>query len=164
MTTQTRGDNAGVLAPPPLISLAALFIGLGLDWVAPIGLIETALHWTARVSLAVAIGALATWLVARGIMEFRRMGTPVDPRKPVATLVTTGIFARTRNPLYQCQGLLLLALAVVFASDWAVLLIVPWAVAMHFGVVVREERYLEAKFGDDYRRYKERVPRYGWPF
>jgi hypothetical protein len=58
----------------------------------------------------------------------------------------------------------LLALAVAFASDWAVLLIAPWAVAMHVGVVLREEQYLEAKFGDDYRRYKDRVPRYGRPF
>src|SRR5437763_9691588 len=143
MMTQTTPDNAGVIAPPPLISLAALFIGLGLDWLAPIGLLETALPRTARVSLAVLIGAVATWSAARGIMEFRRMSTPVDPRRPVAALVTTGIFGSTRNPLYQCQGLLLLALAVGFASDWTMLLIVPWAVAMHVGVVLREERYLE---------------------
>jgi protein-S-isoprenylcysteine O-methyltransferase Ste14 len=139
-------------------------IGLGLDWLAPIGLIETALPVTARVSLAVLIAALAIWSAARGFMEFRRMGTSVDPRKPVAALVTAGIFANTRNPLYQCQGLLLLALAVGFASDWTMLLIVPWAIAMHVGVVLREERYLEAKFGDDYRRYKDRVPRYGRRF
>jgi protein-S-isoprenylcysteine O-methyltransferase Ste14 len=162
--TQTRTDNAGVMASPPLISLAALFIGLGLDWLAPLGLIETALPRTARVSLAVLIGALAIWSAARGITEFRRMKTPVDPRKPVATLVTGGIFGSTRNPLYQSQGFFLLALAIGFASDWTMLLLVPWAVAMHVGVVLREERYLEVKFGDDYRRYRDRVPRYGWPF
>jgi protein-S-isoprenylcysteine O-methyltransferase Ste14 len=115
------------------------------------------------VSLAVLIRAIAIWSAARGITEFRRMNTPVDPRRPVATRVTSGIFGSSRNPLYQCQGLLPLALAVGFASDWTTLLIVPWAVAMHVGVVLREERYLEAKFGDDYRRYKDRVPRYGWP-
>lgn len=163
MMRQGRGDNAGVLAPPPLISLAGLLIGLGLDWVAPIGLIKTALPWIARVGLAAAIGAFAIWLAARGIIELRRMGTPIDPREPVNALVTTGIFAHTRNPLYQCQGLLLLAFTLVFASDWTVLVFVPWAVAMHVGVVLREEQYLEAKFGNDYRRYKERVPRYGWP-
>jgi protein-S-isoprenylcysteine O-methyltransferase Ste14 len=161
---QTRTDNAGVIAPPPLISLAALFIGLGLDWLAPVGLIETALPRTARVSLALLIGALAIWSAARGITEFRRMKTPVDPRKSVATLVTAGIFGSTRNPLYQSQGFFLLALAIGFASDWTMLLLVPWAVAMHVGVVLREERYLEVKFGDDYRRYRDRVPRYGWPF
>jgi protein-S-isoprenylcysteine O-methyltransferase Ste14 len=162
--TQARADNAGVIAPPPLISLAALLTGLGLDWLAPIGLIGAVLSNTARVGIALLIAALAVWCAARGIIEFRRMRTPVDPRQPVAALATGGIFASTRNPLYQCQGLLLLALAVGFASDWTVLLIVPWAIVMHVGVVLREERYLEARFGEDYRRYKDRVPRYGWPF
>ena len=39
----------------------------------------------------------------------------------------------------------------------------PAAAVMHVGVVKREERYLESMFGDAYRRYRERVPRYGWP-
>jgi protein-S-isoprenylcysteine O-methyltransferase Ste14 len=162
--SETRADNAGVIAPPPLISLAALLIGLGLDRLAPIGFLRAVLSTTTRVGLAVLIASLAVWCVARGVIEFRRMRTPVDPRQPVTALATGGIFARTRNPLYQCQGLLLLALAVAFASDWTLLLMAPWAVVMHTGVVLREERYLEGKFGDDYRRYKSRVPRYGWPF
>ncbi len=65
--------------------------------------------------------------------------------------------------MYQALGLLLLALAVGLASDWTALLLVPWALVMHVGVVLREERYLEQKFGDDYRRYTGHVPRYGWP-
>jgi protein-S-isoprenylcysteine O-methyltransferase Ste14 len=161
---QTTRDNAGVIAPPPLISLAALLIGLGLDRLAPIGLIDAVLPLTARVVLAVLIGAAAIWIAVRGITAFRRQGTPVNPGQPVAAIVTSGIFASTRNPLYQCQGLLLLALAIGFASDWAVLSVVPWAMAIHTGVVLREERYLEQKFGEDYRHYKARVPRYGWPF
>jgi len=66
--------------------------------------------------------------------------------------------------MYQAFALLLLALAVGLASDWTALLLVPWALVMHFGVVRREERYLERKFGDEYRRYRAQVPRYGWPF
>jgi protein-S-isoprenylcysteine O-methyltransferase Ste14 len=163
MAQQATHDNAGVIAPPPLISLAALLVGLALDRLAPIGFIEASLSRTVRLVLAVLVGALAIWVAARGIMAFRRHGTAVDPRRPVSALVTSGIFASTRNPLYQSQGLLLLALAIAFASDWAVLSIVPWAVAMHVGVVQREERYLERRFGDDYRRYVARVPRYGWP-
>jgi protein-S-isoprenylcysteine O-methyltransferase Ste14 len=65
--------------------------------------------------------------------------------------------------MYQALGLALLALAIGVASDWTALLIVPWALVMHAGVVLREEQYLERKFGDDYRRYKSQVPRYGWP-
>lgn len=157
-------DNAGVIAPPPLISIAALLVGLGLDRLFPIGVIEALLSFRQRLVVAAIIGGLAVWIAVRGIGRFRAIGTPVDPRQSVTALATTGIFARTRNPLYQCQGLLLLALAIGFASDWAVLMVVPWALVMHFGVVRREERYLEGKFGEEYRRYLARVPRYGWPF
>jgi protein-S-isoprenylcysteine O-methyltransferase Ste14 len=58
--------------------------------------------------------------------------------------------------------LLLAGIAAVLASDWLVILLVPTVLVLHFGVVLREERYLEAKFGEDYRRYKASVPRYGW--
>ena len=54
-------------------------------------------------------------------------------------------------------------LAVILAGDWLLVLLVPMAFALHHGGVLREERYLEAKFGDLYRLYRDRVPRYGWP-
>jgi protein-S-isoprenylcysteine O-methyltransferase Ste14 len=54
-------------------------------------------------------------------------------------------------------------LAILLASDWMLVMTVLLAVILHLGVVRREERYLEAKFGDVYRRYRDRVPRYGWP-
>jgi protein-S-isoprenylcysteine O-methyltransferase Ste14 len=54
----------------------------------------------------------------------------------------------------------LFGVALLFALDWLVLLIIPSCLLLHFGVVMREERYLERKFGDAYRRYRESVPRY----
>ena len=48
--------------------------------------------------------------------------------------------------------------------DWTLVMLVAGALLIHFGVVRREERYLEAKFGDAYRRYRDAVPRYGLPF
>ena len=65
--------------------------------------------------------------------------------------------------MYVGFGFITAGLAVTFASDWTLMLMIPAAIAMHRGVVMREERYLEAKFGDTYRQYKTRVPRYGWP-
>jgi protein-S-isoprenylcysteine O-methyltransferase Ste14 len=59
--------------------------------------------------------------------------------------------------------LFLAGLAVLLASDWMLVMTIVFVPVIHFGVVKREERYLEAKFGDTYRRYKESVPRYGWP-
>jgi protein-S-isoprenylcysteine O-methyltransferase Ste14 len=62
-------------------------------------------------------------------------------------------------------GLLLFVagLALLLASDWTLVMTVMLAFVLHIGVVKREERYLEAKFGDVYRRYRDAVPRYGWP-
>jgi protein-S-isoprenylcysteine O-methyltransferase Ste14 len=54
-------------------------------------------------------------------------------------------------------------LAVLTASDWMLVMCLPLAFTLHAGVVRREERYLEARFGTAYRRYRDAVPRYGWP-
>jgi protein-S-isoprenylcysteine O-methyltransferase Ste14 len=75
-------------------------------------------------------------------------------------LVTDGIYQRTRNPLYVGIIIAQYAVALIFALDWLLLLIVPGWVVLHFAVVRREESYLEGKFGEAYRRYKARVPRY----
>jgi protein-S-isoprenylcysteine O-methyltransferase Ste14 len=64
--------------------------------------------------------------------------------------------------MYIGLGLFLVGLAVALASAWTLAMLVPAALALHYGVVKREERYLEAKFGDDYRAFKASVPRYGW--
>jgi protein-S-isoprenylcysteine O-methyltransferase Ste14 len=59
---------------------------------------------------------------------------------------------------------MLIGLAIIFGSDWTFVTAIPAALVIHNGVVLREERYLDRKFGEDYRRYVASVPRYGWPF
>jgi protein-S-isoprenylcysteine O-methyltransferase Ste14 len=160
---QSEKDHPGVIALPPLIALTTFVAGLVLDWLVPIGAANAMLPRPWRYVLAALLFALAAFIFLRAIRMFRQVGTNMDVRKPALALAASDIYAKTRNPMYQGQGILLLALAVAFASDWTALLLVPWALVMHFGVVRREARYLEGKFGDDYRRYKEGVKRYGWP-
>jgi hypothetical protein len=62
-----------------------------------------------------------------------------------------------------CADLLLARVAIAPAFDWMLVLLVPAALILHFGVVKREERYLETKFGESYRAYMSKVPRYGMP-
>jgi protein-S-isoprenylcysteine O-methyltransferase Ste14 len=62
--------------------------------------------------------------------------------------------------MYTAIILFLAGLAIALGSDWLLVLAVPAAIILHFGVVKREERYLEAKFGESYREYMQRVPRY----
>jgi len=93
---------------------------------------------------------------------FRAAGTNVEPWKASTALVAGGLYAYVRNPIYVGMVLILAGLAFLFASDWTlVLTVVAFVPAIHFGVVLREERYLTAKFGEAYRRYVATVPRYG---
>jgi len=156
-------DTAGVIAPPPLIALATLVIGVVGDWLLPLNALASVLNWPARIGIGAVLLLAGGALVVVGEQAFKQVGTNVKPWRPSLALATTGIYAHLRNPMYVGAILILTGLAAALASDWMAILLLPTAVLLHFGVVRREERYLDAKFGEDYRRYKATVPRYGWP-
>jgi protein-S-isoprenylcysteine O-methyltransferase Ste14 len=150
-------DSPGVVAPPPLILLAAFLIGLGLEilWPLPLGL-GRGVRWTVGGVLIAAAVALA----ASGIREFRRAGTNLAPHLPATSVVTGGPFGWSRNPLYLSMHLFLAGLAFLCDTVWLLVMLAPFFLAIRHGVIAREERYLEGKFGEDYRRYKARVRRW----
>ena len=160
--TETR-DNAGVIAPPPLIALTAVVLGLALDWLLPAFVSRVLLSWPERIVIAVVLIAAGAALAIPAMRGFRSAGTHVEPWKPSTALVTGGIFGWLRNPMYVGLALLLTALSILLACDWMLVMTIIFVPVIHFGVVKREERYLEGKFGDAYRSYKARVPRYGIP-
>jgi protein-S-isoprenylcysteine O-methyltransferase Ste14 len=156
-------DVANVIAPPPLLALAAVVLGLLLDYVAPAYLLDVLLSWGTRILLGLELIVAGLALAIAALRGFRSAGTNPEPWKPSTALFTTGVFALLRNPMYVGGTAALIGLAILIASDWMVVTTVIMALVLHFGVVKREELYLEAKFGDAYRQYKARVPRYGIP-
>jgi protein-S-isoprenylcysteine O-methyltransferase Ste14 len=100
--------------------------------------------------------ALATW----GRATMRRGGTNIDPREPALALVTDGPFRFSRNPLYVAITLFYLGLTLIADALWPLLLLVPLLWVTHYGIVLREERYLENKFGETYLSYKRQVRRW----
>jgi protein-S-isoprenylcysteine O-methyltransferase Ste14 len=100
--------------------------------------------------------AFAAW--ARTL--FRRAGTNVNPRRPVTTIVSRGPFRVTRNPMYLSMVIGFIGATFAMRSVWGLALVVVLALVLHFGVILREEPYLEAKFGDTYRDYRRRVRRW----
>lgn len=154
-------DNAGVIVPPPLLVLAAVVLGLLLDYVAPAYLLGVLLSWGTRIILGIELIAAGLALIIIARRTFQAAGTHVEPWKPSTAVVTTGVFAWLRNPMYVGGTAALLGLAILLASDWMVVMTVILTLVLHFGVVKREERYLEARFGEPYRRYLAAVPRYG---
>jgi len=90
----------------------------------------------------------------------RRADTPVDPREPVSRLVTAGPFRYTRNPAYLAMTMIYGGITSLANSLPPILLLPTALLAMRRGVIEREERYLEDRFGEEYLRYKSRVRRW----
>jgi protein-S-isoprenylcysteine O-methyltransferase Ste14 len=74
--------------------------------------------------------------------------------------VTSGIHGRSRNPIYVGLFLIYVGIGVAARSPWILIFTLPLALVMRYGVVAREEAYLERRFGDAYRQYKTRVRRW----
>jgi protein-S-isoprenylcysteine O-methyltransferase Ste14 len=152
-----------VIAPPPLIALIVVVVGLLLDRLLPADVLSVLLSFWARVLLGVVLAGAGGAIAVVAEFQFKAVGTNVMPWKPALHLATDGIYQHVRNPMYVGLALLVAGIAIGLASDWMLVLLVPAALVMHFFVVRREERYLEAKFEEAYRNYMARVPRYGWP-
>lgn len=157
------GDTPGVIAPPPLIALGAVLIGLALDWLAPAYILTVLLSLETRLPIGLLLIVCGCLLAYGGFRSFGRAGTEVNPYRPSSMLATTGVYAYLRNPMYVGLGLIVGGIGIALASDWILVMLVIAALIIHFGVVLREERYLAAKFGTAYARYCEAVSRYGWP-
>ncbi|CAA9416074.1 hypothetical protein AVDCRST_MAG82-1114 [uncultured Rubrobacteraceae bacterium] len=149
-------DNPGVVAPPPLIYLSALAAGLLVNSIYPVRSLPRGVSRVAGLPLV--FGGLLIGLL--GVREMRRAQTNVDPYKPTTAIVQRGPYRLTRNPLYVGMTLMYGGFSVL-ANALAPILVLPAVFAvMRRGVIEREERYLERKFGDEYLQYKERVRRW----
>lgn len=149
-------DRPGVIAPPPFIYALALAIGFGLDALLPSASLPAALRWPFGGALLVVGLALA----AAFFTAFRRARTPIDVRKATTTIVTTGPYRLSRNPGYLSLTLIYLGITVFASALWALVSLVPTLILVDRGVIAREERYLERKFGEEYLRYKARARRW----
>jgi protein-S-isoprenylcysteine O-methyltransferase Ste14 len=152
---------AGVIARPPVLFLAALLLGFVSDRLLPSPFAVPGgdpVRW----ALAGSLLLIGLGFAAAGVRAFSRAGTPVPTNQPTRALSTTGIHAWTRNPIYLGMFLVYGGIGIAARSPWTLVLTLPLAITIRFGVVAREEAYLERRFGDDYRDYKARVHRWLW--
>lgn len=152
----TVRDTAGVIAPPPLIFLAGLAIGFGLEALLPGGSLPGVAQFALGGVLLVAGIALQASFIAR----FVRAGTPVEPFKPTNVLVTDGPYRICRNPGYLGFTLAYIGIALLAGAPWVLVPLPVVLVVMQKGVIEREERYLERLFGEEYLAFKARTRRW----
>ena len=103
------------------------------------------------------VGAVLVTFARR---ELAQQGQPTDPGQPTSTIVKTGVFSFSRNPLYLGGVCILVGIAFVFKLLWLFVLLLPALVACHYVLIVPEERYLAANFGGEYRTYATTVQRW----
>ena len=150
-------DSSGAVVRPPIAWAFTAIAGLALDWLHPLPFLPSAVPagWLGGVVILAGL-ALLIWAAT----TFRRAGTEVRTGQPAARIVTTGPYRHTRNPIYIGMFLGLVGLAAGFDSLWLLVLLAPFYLLIRYGVVAREEAYLELKFGDAYRAYRARVRRW----
>jgi protein-S-isoprenylcysteine O-methyltransferase Ste14 len=154
----TEKDNPGVIAFPPFIWLVGTIISSLIHFFA----IHLPITTNYRVCLVcgIALMIIAPVLALSALFAMVGAGTNVNPAKPALAIVRGGPFRFTRNPMYLALCLLQIALGF-FLNDWITLLfVIPLFCILHFGVILREERYLEAKFGEEYLALKRSVRRW----
>lgn len=154
-----KGNNQsiGKIFPPPLLVLALSIIGLGLQCFFPLSIqLNFRPYWLiVGIILIVFSGLLAFW--ARTIMRTQK--TPITFNKPTVVILTTGPFTYTRNPLYLSLVILYTGIGIVINSKWFIPLLIVLLFYLH-NVILREEKYLEQSFGNEYLRYKNTVRRW----
>ena len=149
-------DHAGVIFPPPLIYGGFLLIGFVIDFFWPIPVLPDIVQYAVGGVLLV----LALTINVPAFISFRKVGTAVRPDRPTTAIITSGPFRFTRNPLYLSLALIYAGIAIAADSVWVMGFLIPVLLIMNRGVIAREEKYLEGKFGEEYRRYKETVRRW----
>lgn len=149
-------DRAGIIFPPPLVMLLALGAAIGLHRLLPLPVASR----TVAVVLGATLSLFGVGIAAWGRVILVRSGTNVNPYKPTTSIVTGGPYRFTRNPLYVGIQSLFLGLSLVAGTWWGLVLLLPAFLVLHHGVVLREEAYLERKFGEPYLAYKSAVHRW----
>ena len=150
---------SGVIARPPLLFLGALLLGLVADRLLPAPFAVPG-SGPSRWVIAGALLLAGLGFFTAGVGGFSAAATPVPTNQPTRTLVTTGIHGWTRNPIYLGMFLVYGGIGIAARSPWTLVLTLPLAITIRYGVVAREEAYLEGRFGDAYRDYTGRVHRW----
>ena len=149
-------DHPGVLIFPPLLFTICLAAGVVAHFLigdhAPLPL------WVRIAGGVAGVGAIPIALWGQRVL--RAAGTNIHPGQPTTAIVEAGPFAYSRNPLYLTLILLFAGIGIALASPVYLAFLLPLVAVLRWGVIAREESYLEAKFGDAYRAYKARVRRW----
>jgi protein-S-isoprenylcysteine O-methyltransferase Ste14 len=149
-------DNSGVRFPPPLLYVAGLLAGWLLERKYPLASLPRSFATAAGIVLVIAGLALSR----AGARAIWKANSSIIPIRPTTAIVSSGVFALTRNPMYLSMVIIYSGIAFLIGSAWPFILLPLVVVAVDRLVIAKEERYLTGKFGEPYLAYKNHVRRW----
>ena len=159
MTTKPsnlNNDNPEVITFPIVIFATFLIIGIITDR----ALNHDFVFGELRHPFGWAIMLIGLVLYGWASKQFFTATTYIRVRKPAITIVTSGPYKFSRNPMYIASAMVYVGFSIAFGKLITLVFLLPCLAVLHFGVIVREERNLEAKFGDQYSKYQSKVRRW----
>ena len=155
-STNSQPDHAQVITQPPVIYLGSILLGWLINKVFPMTISSgTWFKWVGVIFILIAI-----IIIALSRREFIKVNTSIRPDKSTTAIITTGPYKVSRNPLYTSLTLFHIALGIVFNNLWILFMVIPAIIMIVLGVITKEEKYLENKFGQQYLDYKSSVRRW----
>ncbi|MBC8256930.1 MAG: isoprenylcysteine carboxylmethyltransferase family protein [Candidatus Marinimicrobia bacterium] len=148
--------GAGVKFPPPLVHVGWMIIGAVLQKFFPtdMGIPIDHQYW----GLGMVMGGFLLLFYIHKI--FQKAKTNIKPWKPTSNIITTGIYAYSRNPIYVAFNIFPIGLGIFFDNLWVLGSFLPAAFTIYYIAIKKEETYLETTFGEEYLDYKKKVRRW----
>jgi protein-S-isoprenylcysteine O-methyltransferase Ste14 len=150
-----RRETAGVIAPPPVIYLGFLGLGFALEGLLPGAELPGWTQWLGAVVIVVGVALMISFELA-----FKRVGTDANPYRPSSALATDGPYRFSRNPGYLGMAITYIGITLAAEAPWSLVMLLPATLMIQYGVITREERYLERLFGEEYLSYKQATRRW----
>jgi protein-S-isoprenylcysteine O-methyltransferase Ste14 len=158
--SEAENDNPGLPHIPPTYPAAFLLLAIILEFLVPLSFLAAPAFLSLQTLIGVALVAGGIALDIWAFRLFKAAGTNPEPFKPTNSIVEDGPYRMTRNPMYVGFLLIFAGLALIFALEWGVIALPLLWLTLDRVVVVREEAYLTAKFGETYTQFLARTRRW----
>jgi protein-S-isoprenylcysteine O-methyltransferase Ste14 len=153
-------DSAQVRIPPPILILVCLIAGWGVEQFQGAAIVSSSQWAGMRSVTSGALIAIGFALIGACAWQFKRAQTCIEPWRPTSSIIKGGLYRYSRNPIYVGFVIVGIGFALAFNTLWMLVGVIVFVAIATKYVIAREEKYLEAKFGEAYSDYRRETRRW----